>query len=78
MSAAALPALVRNDLRLYATDRRAMVVGILVPILIAAFFGYVFGGTGSRGESGRFPSHWSTRIEERFRRPLRRTWPWSL
>jgi ABC-2 type transport system permease protein len=39
-------ALIRNDLRIFLTDRRAMVIGILVPILIAAFFGYVFGGSG--------------------------------
>lgn len=40
-------ALVRNDLRLYLTDRRALIVGVLVPILIAAFFGYVFGRNGN-------------------------------
>src|ERR1700761_2084637 len=39
-------ALIRNDLRIFLTDRRAMIVGVLVPILIAAFFGYVFGGSG--------------------------------
>jgi ABC-2 type transport system permease protein len=49
----ALIALIRNDIRLYLTDRRAVIVGILVPILIAAFFGYIFGGSGARGESGR-------------------------
>jgi ABC-2 type transport system permease protein len=43
----AVRALIRNDLRIYATDRRAMVIGVLVPILIAAFFGYVFGGNGN-------------------------------
>jgi ABC-2 type transport system permease protein len=47
MNIQAIRALVRNDLRLYATDRRALVVGVLVPILIAAFFGYVFGGNGN-------------------------------
>jgi ABC-2 type transport system permease protein len=45
-------ALVRNDLRLYRQDRRAVVVGILVPILIAAFFGYIFSGE-RQGGSGR-------------------------
>ena len=54
MSLAVIGALVRNDLRLYRTDRRALVVGILVPILIAAFFGYVFGGNGNV-ESGKIP-----------------------
>jgi len=39
-------ALIRNDLRIFSTDRRAMIIGVLVPISIAAFFGYVFGGNG--------------------------------
>jgi ABC-2 type transport system permease protein len=54
MNTTAVWALIRNDLRIFATDRRAMIVGILVPILIAAFFGYVFGGNGS-AESGQIP-----------------------
>jgi ABC-2 type transport system permease protein len=32
-----------------------MVVGILVPILIAGFFGYVFGGVGGKKEVGKVP-----------------------
>jgi len=48
----ALWALVRNDLRLYRHDRRAVIVGIAVPVLIAAFFGYIFGGD-RQGNSGR-------------------------
>ncbi len=55
MNGHAIGALIRNDIRLYLTDRRAMVVGILVPILIAAFFGYVFGGLGSKKEAGKIP-----------------------
>jgi ABC-2 type transport system permease protein len=43
----AIQALIRNDLRIYMTDRRAMIIGVLVPILIAVFFGYVFGGNGN-------------------------------
>ncbi len=54
MNFLAIRALIRNDLRIYATDRRAMLVGILVPILIAAFFGYVFGGNGD-AEPPRIP-----------------------
>ena len=52
MSVLAIRALIRNDLRIYTTDRRAMLIGILVPILIAAFFGYVFGGNGN-AETGK-------------------------
>jgi ABC-2 type transport system permease protein len=54
MNITAIWAIVRNDLRIFRTDRRAVIIGILVPILIAAFFGYVFGGTGN-AESGRIP-----------------------
>ncbi len=55
MSRMAMWALIRNDIRLYLSDRRALIVGILVPILIAAFFGYVFGGGGKRSDNGRIP-----------------------
>jgi ABC-2 type transport system permease protein len=55
MSLTAIHSLVRNDLRIYRTDRRALLIGILVPILIAAFFGYVFGGTGDAADAGKIP-----------------------
>lgn len=55
MSLSAVRALVRNDLRIYRTDRRALLIGILVPILIAAFFGYVFGGNGGSADPGKIP-----------------------
>jgi ABC-2 type transport system permease protein len=55
MNGAAIRALIRNDIRLYFADRRAVLVGVLVPILIAAFFGYVFGGTGKNADAGRIP-----------------------
>lgn len=55
MNSTAILALIRNDIRLYFADRRAVVVGVLVPILIAAFFGYVFGGTGKNADVGRIP-----------------------
>jgi ABC-2 type transport system permease protein len=41
----ALAALVRKDVVLYFSNRRALAVTLAAPILIAAFFGYVFGGT---------------------------------
>jgi len=55
MSRRAIAALIRNDLRLYRSDRRAMIVGILIPICIAAFFGYVFGGGGRQQDTGKLP-----------------------
>jgi ABC-2 type transport system permease protein len=41
---AAFAALMRKDLVLYFSNRRALVTSILAPILIAAFFGSLFGG----------------------------------
>jgi ABC-2 type transport system permease protein len=55
MSVTAIRALIRNDLRIYRTDRRALLIGILVPILVAAFFGYVFGGNGHAADPGKIP-----------------------
>jgi len=44
----ALTALVRKDLVLYFGDRRALIMSIIAPIVIAAFFGYLFGGGDSK------------------------------
>ena len=43
MNSAAFRALVRKDLILYFSNRRALVMSILAPIVIAAFFGAIFG-----------------------------------
>jgi ABC-2 type transport system permease protein len=55
MNGTAILALIRTDVRLYLSDRRAVLVGVLVPILIAAFFGYVFGGSGRSEDAGKIP-----------------------
>jgi ABC-2 type transport system permease protein len=39
-------ALVRKDLILFLSDRRALMISLALPILIATFFGYLFGGSG--------------------------------
>jgi len=39
-------ALIRKDLLLFVKDRRAVILSVAVPILIASFFGYIFGGGG--------------------------------
>jgi ABC-2 type transport system permease protein len=39
-------ALVRKDLILFLSDRRALLINLVLPIMIAAFFGYLFGGSG--------------------------------
>jgi ABC-2 type transport system permease protein len=45
----ALLALVRKDLILFISDRRRVLVSLVLPILIGAFFGYLTGGGGARG-----------------------------
>jgi ABC-2 type transport system permease protein len=39
-------ALVRKDLVLHFSNRRAVLMSLVAPILIAAFFGSLFGGSG--------------------------------
>lgn len=49
MNLSVVAALVRKDLRLFLTDRRALLVSVAAPILMASFFGFVFsGGNGER------------------------------
>lgn len=50
----ALLALVRKDLILYFSNRRALIITIAAPIAIAAFFGSLFGGSGD-SERSRIP-----------------------
>jgi ABC-2 type transport system permease protein len=45
-SITAFRALVRKDVIAFLRDRRALVVNVMTPIAIAAFFGFVFGGGG--------------------------------
>lgn len=42
-----LTALVRKDLILYLSNRRALLISLLMPIVLGAFFGYLFGGSGA-------------------------------
>lgn len=42
----ALLALIRVQVRLYLSNRRAMAINLAMPIIIAAFFGSLFGGSG--------------------------------
>jgi len=46
-------ALVSKDLKLFFTDRRAVVMSLVAPIAIGSFFGYIFSGDGDRTEIGR-------------------------
>jgi ABC-2 type transport system permease protein len=49
MNMTAFLALVRKDLILYVSDRRALLMHLVLPIVIAAFFGSVFGGGSVKG-----------------------------
>jgi ABC-2 type transport system permease protein len=44
----ALAALVRKDLQIFLTDRRAVVLTLAIPIAIASFFGSLFSGPGDQ------------------------------
>ena len=45
----ALIALIRKDLILFVSDRRALLLTLIMPIALGAFFGYLFGGSGETG-----------------------------
>jgi ABC-2 type transport system permease protein len=47
----AFRALVRKDIQLFLRDRRALVVSVLTPIVVAGFFGFLFAGTGAGGNT---------------------------
>lgn len=51
-------ALVQVQLRLYLNNRKALVLNLLVPILIATFFGSLFGGSGGSREPVRVKVGW--------------------
>ncbi len=48
----ALLALIRKDLLLFVHDRRALLLTMMMPIVLGAFFGFLFGGSGSQ-QSGK-------------------------
>jgi ABC-2 type transport system permease protein len=48
-------ALIRKDLKLFFNDRKAVIVGLLVPIVLASFFGYMFGGQSGKAETSKVP-----------------------
>lgn len=53
-------ALVRKDLQLFLLDRRALILNLLAPILIAGFFGFLFGS----GNSGAKPSRLAVAVSD--------------
>jgi ABC-2 type transport system permease protein len=53
MSARPLVAIVRKDLQLFFSDRRAVIMSFAVPIAIASFFGSIFSGPSRNSEPAR-------------------------
>lgn len=49
----ALWALIRKDLLLFVQDRRALLMSVAMPIVLGAFFGYIFGGSGRTGDNAK-------------------------
>jgi ABC-2 type transport system permease protein len=49
----ALIALVRKDIILFLHDRRALLLNIIMPIVLGAFFGFLFGGSGASGNNAK-------------------------
>jgi len=47
-------AIVLHELKLFLSDRRSVVIGIVTPILLATFFGFLFSGAG-REEAAKIP-----------------------
>jgi len=47
----AIIAMIRKDLILYLNDKRALMLNLLMPIVLAAFFGSLFGGSGGGNNS---------------------------
>jgi ABC-2 type transport system permease protein len=48
-------ALVSKDLQIFFADRRAVLMSFVAPIVIASFFGYIFGGQGGQTTASRIP-----------------------
>src|SRR6185295_16481733 len=55
MNVPAILALAKNDLRIHFLDRRGVLVNIAAAIFIAAFMGFLFGGSGKSKEAGKVP-----------------------
>ena len=51
-------AMIRKDLRVFASDRRAVIMSFVAPIAIASFFGSIFSGSGN-GEDRPRPRCWT-------------------
>ncbi len=48
-------ALIRKDLKLFVNDRRAVLMSVVAPIVVASFFGFVMGGYSGKADTSRIP-----------------------
>jgi ABC-2 type transport system permease protein len=48
-------ALVRRDIRLFLNDRRAVLMSVVAPLVVASFFGFVMGGYSGKPDTSRIP-----------------------
>ena len=55
MAMTAFTALVTKDLKLFLSDRRAVILAFAMPIAIGSFFGMLFPGNGSGETQTRIP-----------------------
>jgi ABC-2 type transport system permease protein len=55
MSLTPLAAMVRKDLQIFRSDRRAVIMAFAMPIAIASFFGFIFQGRSSDAEVAKIP-----------------------
>jgi len=53
MAVTPLLAMVRKDLQIFFSDRRAVIMAFAAPIAIGSFFGAIFSGAGNNGEAAR-------------------------
>jgi ABC-2 type transport system permease protein len=49
----AIREMVRKDLQVFFSDRRAVIMAFAMPIAIASFFGFIFGGQSNNGQPSR-------------------------
>ena len=66
----AFGALVRKDLRVFLSDRRAVIVSFAVPLALASFMGFLTGGSPDKGNAGKI----SVLISIRTTAPSRPRW----
>ena len=55
MSLTPVVAMIRKDLQIFWSDRRAVIMAFAIPIVIASFFGFIFQGRSSDDEVAKIP-----------------------